>query len=150
MGLNEDGELFFASRLVWDKNMILERCYNDGKRFGNKTLFLELVAMILPFLTIPSKLCNQHIVLETDNLGCVFGWEKKASKDDILSSILFRALHFISFRLCSIIHVHHTPRKSSWESVLADRLTRQSSMVVADERLLRSFEIIPLPPFFLS
>ncbi len=150
IGLNEDGELFYGQRLVWDRLMIAEGLDCEGKRLGNKTTFLEMVAIILPFLSIPSSLQNQHIVLETDNLGCVFGWEKLKSKDDILTSILIRGLHLISFRLASVLHIRHRPRLSSWESSLADRLTRLSTMSDADKRLLCSLGNIRAPEWLVS
>ncbi len=130
--------------------MISEGRDGEGRRFGNKSTFLEFVAILLPFISIPWRLKNQHIVLETDNIGCVFGWESLRSKEDMLTSILIRCLHQISFRLGSIIHLRHRPRLTSWESATADRMTRDATMSAADRKLLESFKNVRAPVWFLQ
>ncbi len=148
VGLNEEGELCFAARLEWDKRMIKWEEDSNGKRFGSKTTLLEFVAILIPILLNPALFMCQHIVFETDNMACVFGWEKLRCKSDSLTTILIRALHMVSFRLGSVFHVRHVPRLSTWQSTMADRLTRVTSMTSDDKRLLSSFSSTSCPNWF--
>ncbi len=63
--------------------------------FGSKSTTLEMVGLLLPFLTIPDMLGGRHVVLQVDNIAALFGWEDKQVKGDITASILIRALHLI-------------------------------------------------------
>ena len=49
-----------------------------------------------------------------------------------------------------VAHVRHVPRKSSWESDMADRMTRIASMHSSDKELLRQFEHVKFPVFFTN
>jgi hypothetical protein len=60
-------------QLWWPKNFITEAKDYSNKRFGNKTTTLEMIALLLPLLLIPSKLQNCHIQIYMDNMACVFG-----------------------------------------------------------------------------
>jgi hypothetical protein len=55
----------------WPKEFIISVTDNKGKRFGNKTTTLEMIALLLPLLLIPEKLRNSHIRMFTDNASCV-------------------------------------------------------------------------------
>ena len=70
--LDEEGVLIMAARLEWHADMLAHKVDKDGRRIGNKTTFLEFVGLLIPFLLIPECLRNQHVVLETDNVGCFF------------------------------------------------------------------------------
>jgi len=148
IGLNEDGEICFASRFWWDPLMISCKKDRDGKRFGNKTTFLETVGLMLPLLSIPELLKNQHIVMYVDNIGTVQAWENKYAKEDVYTSILIRTIHLISCVLSSIIHVKHVPRMSTWESVRVDSMSRESTSSSSDNKLLSSFEPKTFPVRF--
>ena len=47
-----------------------------GTFFGSKSGTLEMVGLLLPFLSTPKLLIGKHIVLEVDNMGIVYGWRK--------------------------------------------------------------------------
>ena len=148
IGLSEDGEVVFAFRIWWKKAFITERLDREGKRFGNKTTFLESIGLLLPFLLIPSSLRNQHIVLGVDNMGCVYAWSNKYSKEDVYTSIIVRSLLVVSSYLCCVVHVKHVPRRSTWESVRADNMSRASTSTCSDDRLLDGFGHLVLPECF--
>jgi hypothetical protein len=42
-----------------------------------------MVGLILPFVTKPSELVGQHIVLGVDNLSVVYAWQKRARTTSI-------------------------------------------------------------------
>ena len=99
---------------------------------------------------MPKELCNQHIVLKVDNISCHYGWLNRSMKNDAYTSILLRSLHVISSFLCSVIHVQHLPRESTWDSRLVDRMSRESSMTQDGRKLLNSFQNYTLPEFFVK
>ena len=148
IGLSEEGIIIFAVRRFWSKEMITVKKDCEGKRFGNKTALLEFVGILLPFLLIPEKMTNQHIVLSVDNISCHYAWDNRTMKEDVYTSILIRSLHLISNYLCTIVHVKHLPRKTSWDSHLVDRLSRDSTTQKNDVKLLESFDIPAIPKVF--
>ena len=150
IGFDEEGKIIFAFQKLWNKEMISGLKDNKGKDFGRKTAFLEFVGIIIPFLLMPKELQNQHVVLRVDNISCHYGWLNKSMKNDAYTSILLRALHMISNYLCSIIHVQHLPRESTWDSRLVDRMSRESSMTQDGKKLLDSFRDFVLPVFFVK
>jgi hypothetical protein len=95
--------------------------------FWQKSGTLEAVGLLLPFLAFPTYLANQHILLETDNLSIVYGWEKKYCKNDPETSLLLRALHVIEAYLACKIYVKHIKRCSNTMSKLVDSLSRKTT-----------------------
>ena len=141
VGFNENGEIMFAQSISWFHNMIVHKRDSKGVRFGDKSTTLEMIGLLLPFLSIPNKLRNQHVVVFVDNLACVHGWESKSVKGDTTASILLRAPHLIEAFLGSVIHVRHAPRKLNWESTMVDRMSRVKSVSQSDLVLLSSFSL---------
>jgi len=62
-----------------------------------------------------------------------------------MATILIRALHLISAYLGTQIHVSHLPRKSTWDALLVDRLSREKSTTSQDKKLLKSFKFRKIP-----
>ena len=150
VGLDEDGIIFLASQWFWGDE--LSRSFHDSKKklLGCKTTTLEFAGILIPFLTHPEMLVNQTVVIQVDNIGCHYAWENGYSNGDQTASILVRCLILISAMLSTRIHVHHHPRESSWESKLADRLSRARSTTSQDLCLLNSFEKRELTESFMS
>ncbi len=98
-----------------------------GAFFGSKSATLETVGLILPFVTKPSELVGQYIVLGVDNLSVVYAWEKRYSKNDPETSLLIRVLHVIEAFLHCKIYVTHVRRLSTRMATLADCLSREST-----------------------
>ena len=73
IGVDEIGDTMFVTQLWWPKDFITHHKDSKGCAFGNKTTTLELVGVLLPFLTIPNLLKNQHIVSRV-NMACIFGF----------------------------------------------------------------------------
>ena len=148
IGLDEEGIPICCFQEFWGESMITEGRDSKGARFGSKTSTLEMVGLVIPFLIIPDKLKNKTVVMTTDNIGCVFGWENKAVKGDYTASILVRAMALMSVVLKCSVYVRHEKRKSSWEGCLADRLTRKDSTSEKDRELLKAIKSQPVPRFF--
>ena len=148
IGLGEEGEIVFANQSLWNLPGMGRSRDNKEKFLGNKTTSLEFSGILIPFLLEPELMKNQHILIQVDNIGCVFAWENGYSKQDNLASILVRVLVVLASRLNCIVHVHHHPRNTSWESRLADRLSRERTTTPQDKDLLRSFGKRNLPNSF--
>jgi len=74
-----------------------------------------------------------YVIVKVDNTGCLFGWLNRRAKGDIFDSILNRALHLISSYLSCIVHIGHLPRKSTWEALTTDRMSREKLQQVKTE-----------------
>jgi hypothetical protein len=144
VGLNEDGTVAFAFRHVWSESFLNETD-EKGTRFGDKTTCLEALGVLLPFLTHPEYFKNSNVVVKVDCLGVVFGMWNKHATGDKSASIVIRAIHLIATFLECRIFVDHLPRKSDWDSDLADRLTRSATMTVNDRRLVSSCKEVCIP-----
>jgi len=147
IGIDENDKIFFAARHWWDQSMLYKERSSPDDLSGKNSCFLEFVGILLPFLLIPQKLKNQHIVCKVDNSACIFGWYDKKMPGDSIVSILIRSLYLISFYLASIVHVVHLPRLSTWEACLVDRLSRHSTTENADRFILSNHDGGSVPVF---
>jgi hypothetical protein len=145
IGFNLDGEIFFARKLSWPSKMIKEAKDERGTRLGSKSLTLELLGLLIPFVSIPEQLSNKFVILKVDNLSCVYGWENGYAKEDEYASIIIRTLVLITSFLGTNLTIKHLPRVSSWEAKKADRMSRKSSCTQEDLNLLDSFKYCDFP-----
>lgn len=125
-------KVWFKSVVTWPMNLI--NCATDGKgaKFGSKMTTLELVGLLLPFLTIPDVLIGRNIVLEVDNISVIYGFKKVGTKKDLSASILLKSLHMISYYLGCTLHLKHVHRDSTAESCLVDRLSRKATTTTVE------------------
>jgi len=150
VGISPEGEIIFAKRLFWNNQMIRYGKDVSGKRFGNKTSFLEFVGILMPCLIMPENLRNKHLVFYTDNSGCEGVWKSRYSNEDEYLSILVRCLHMISIRISSVMHIRHRPRCSNWESNMVDNMSRDTTTSYSELSLLESFSNMSIPQFMLN
>ena len=148
VGLNWDGQILLACQTLWSCSSAGTLLDGKGSFLGSKTTTLELAGMLIPLLLFPESIQGQHVVIQVDNLGCVFGWENGYCKDDHMASILIRCMVLMAAKLSAAIQVKHLPRLSSWEASLADRLSRKSTTSRADLALLSSLPKRSLPDAF--
>ena len=148
IGLDEERKIFFASQKLWTTQNSRIFFDKDDKFLGNKTTTLEFAGILIPFLSCPEKLANQIVVIQVDNIGCHFAWLNGYASGDRMASILVRLLMLISSLISTEVIIVHHPRESSWESRMADRLTRERSTTSQDRMLLRSFPALKLPMVF--
>jgi hypothetical protein len=138
VGFGLEEEVSFAMQMFWPEE--LKRCFDRKEgSFGDKSLFLEFVGLLLPFLAVPKSLANQHVILKVDNIGCYFAGENKNVSKDPHASVLVRALVLISSYLSCYVHVEHLPRVLAWDAKLCDRLSRDRTTLQSDRQLLNSF-----------
>jgi hypothetical protein len=70
----------------------------------------------------------------------VYGWKNKCVKFEVYASIVIRAIAWLGAALGSDIHVIHLPRRSSWEAVLVDNLSRRSTSLRSERELINMFK----------
>jgi hypothetical protein len=145
ISFDEEGIVIFASQIVWPSKFICELVNENGIRFGDNSMFLEMFGIIVPFVSRPDLFANKRILIKVDNLAVVFGIMNRSQKSDSNKAILIRALVLILAYLESEIFVEHLPRKSDWESRLVDRLSRSDSTTRADYAMVQSFGSQKLP-----
>ena len=145
VGVDELDDTMLAFQLWWPKDLMTQRKDSKGSKFGCKTATLEMIGILLPFLLIPKRLERQHVVIQVDNISCVYGFENHYMKGDVCASILIRALHLIEAYLGSTIHVQHVPRCSTWESKVADNLSREKTTGFLEKQMLSRYKHLTLP-----
>ncbi len=148
--LSEDGLLEFVSQVRWSFSDSSALWDSKSKYLGCKTTSLEMAGLLIPLLLLPEKLAGQHVVVGVDNIGCHWICKKGYSSSDSLSSVLARLVSFVAAKYCIALHVVHVPRLSTWESSLADRLSRARTTTKADSALLSAFPSPPLPAAFAA
>ena len=84
-----------VSVLRWPEGLLIKSQNQKGIFFGSKSGTLEMVGLLLPFLSTPKLLIGKDIVLEVDNMGVIYGWRKRYSKGDAETSLLIRSLHVL-------------------------------------------------------
>jgi len=127
----EQGKPIGAIILRWPDGLLTKSKDRKGAFFGSKSGTLEMVGLLLPFLSCPKKLIGHQIVLEVDNMGVVYGWRKRQCKGDAELSLLIRCLHVLEALLECKIYVTHVKRCSTHVAILADNLSRKSTSTSA-------------------
>ena len=150
IGIDANGIIVYARQIFWELETLKTHKDGKGRKLGSKTTTLEFLGLLLPFIDIPEQLKNKHVLLQVDNISCLFAWENKHSREDDYASVLVRTLHLIASFLGSVVHVQHLPRMSSWQANLVDRMSRKSTTAEADEKLLNSFQFRKLPTALLD
>ena len=150
VGFDEEGVVILAFQHIWSENLVCVLEDEKGVRFGHKTTTLEMLGLLIPFLLIPERLLNQHLVFKVDNLSCIFGWENRSVKGDVSASIIVRTILIISAYLSSHVHVEHLPRVATWEAEAVDRLSRLKTTTENDRRLLKSFGSLTIPSVLMN
>ena len=113
----------FYTCITWPSSFLLHTTDGRGHSYSCKTTTLEIIALILPFLTIPNQLAGRNFILQVDNTACVYGWQHRHVSHEASDSIFIRALHLTSAYLACYLHVVQVPRKSTPAAVLADGLS---------------------------
>jgi hypothetical protein len=132
------GEVTWWCDLTWPDYFLNEARDSKGAHYGSKTTTLEVLGILLPLVSIPEQLCGKHLVFTVDNVAVVFGWDNKVVKFDDTASIMIRAIHLIASYLGCVVHVEHSPRRSSQWEVLVDNLSRKQTTLFEDRRLVRN------------
>jgi hypothetical protein len=137
-----EGERVYTVAIVrWPFHLLTRDKSRGGSYMGAKSGTLEMVGLLLPFLSVPQMLKGRHIVLGVDNASVVYAWPKRYCKNDPETSLLIRTLHVVESYLCCKIYVTHVKRMSTPMAALADHLSRESTITPADRACLTGARI---------
>jgi len=150
LGIDSGGQIWYKCIVRWPKNFIDLAKDSKGCHYGSKTTTLEVIGLLLPFLTVPKLLSGRHVVLEVDNSAVVHSMRKRSCTKDSSAAIIVRAIHLISHWLGCIIHVKHVPRDSTPYSILADRLSRRMTTKREHENEISLADSYEVPGVLMS
>jgi len=145
IALCEEGKILTVRQFLWPSDFIQNGRDDKKVRFGDKSTTLEMIGMVLVFLSDPSLFRGKRVLLKVDNLAAVFGMETGSIKNDENAAVFVRTLHLIAAYLECELFIEHLPRKSDWESLLVDRLSRKSTTTKQDQERLLAFGEFSLP-----
>ena len=111
-------QAFFNDSLVTDQTDM------TGVRFGDKSMFLELLSLLLGIIHNRHMIAKRQVVLLSDNLSAIWALEKGRSTTCLYSSTITLAIATILQSLQTFFYVQHAPRLKSYPSLIADSLTR--------------------------
>jgi hypothetical protein len=137
----EKGEVTSVGILRWPHHLLTGAKAQSGAYMGTKSGTLEMVGLLIPFLTRPRTVAGHHVLLGVDNTSVVYAWTKRYCKRDPETSLLIRVLHVIEAFLCCKIYVTHVKRMSTDMAVLADHLSRETTITPADYEAVSHVEI---------
>ena len=124
----ESGKVISCCKNTWSDKFLT--------KFQSKSAVFEMVGLLAPFIANPKNLIGQRILLEVDNITCVFAWQKRTAKHDPFLAILVQTLHILEAALPCKIFVEHVKRRSNRMSTLVDNLSRISSTKNPDLAML--------------
>ena len=101
-------------------------------KYPHNSAFLEAIGLVMPFIEFPSIFAGKFVKCNVDNISLVFNWEKRSTKKDEATYKLIQILHILEFALPCKIFVEHSPRRSSWQTILVDNLSRKDSSKTDD------------------
>ena len=126
MGHSAGSEYWFLCRGPWPDNIRTDKD-EKGADFSSKMTTLELVGLMLPFLTIPEVVRGRHVILGVDNVSVVHAWDNKNVTGDINALASVRALLVVTSFLECKVYARHVKRETTEASHLADSFTRKST-----------------------
>jgi hypothetical protein len=148
VGFNEEGHIIAADQFFWSLEFL---SFVDGKgaRMGIKTS-LEMVGALFHIVLFPHLFENSNVIIQTDSMSCFYGWENKCVKKTKTAFIIIRSISVLCAFLNCELHFQHVPRVSNWEAQLVDRLSRKSTTLLADKKLVDSFKGLRIPKSLLD
>jgi hypothetical protein len=109
--------------LPWSRAINLGDRASDGKKFGKKLSFLELIGPLVVVAAAPLLCRWQPVRVWVDNAGSVRIWEKGYSSSCALCTTIVKATASIAALSCRL-EVHKIRRCSNPGAVMADALSQ--------------------------
>ena len=113
----------------------------DGKSLAHKLSVWELVGPLLAISSAPDHVRNKQVSAYVDNMGAVRWWYKGWAKGCNLGNSIIRALHQVTKALNVDLYIHHIPRCSCREALVADAISKGDFRVF--RTLMRGAERFP-------
>ena len=121
--LHPNTKLFYVGQVFWPRKFVLNSD-KSLKLFGRKTTLLETIGLLVPLFHNIHLIAGRHVLLQVDNIATVWAHAKGRSKADPYTSVIFTAINHVMMHFSCKIYVHHCPRLSTTQAMLADCLTR--------------------------
>jgi len=110
--------------------------YNFICKFPHNSALLEIIGLIIPFIAHPRVFATKYVKCNVDNISLLYAWENKTCKKDQTLYELIKLLHIIEVAIPCKIFIEHSPRRSSWQTILVDNLSRKSTTTEKDENFI--------------
>jgi hypothetical protein len=103
VGFDEERHIISSYQLFlsWE---FLSFVDSKGARMEAKTTTLEILGVLLHIVLFPRLFENSHVIIQTDNMSCCYGWENKYVKEDMTASIVIRSISVLSAFLSCELH----------------------------------------------
>ena len=121
--INPDG-IIKIFRSIFPDKLVTSMSDDQGRRFGNKTMILELLAVFLPLSHEIHHFTNSGLIIMTDNVGVVYAFKRGRSRVCDLTSCLIQALNILICEFSIQLEIRHVKRRSTVLATIADKLTR--------------------------
>lgn len=121
---SEMSDFFYIGQCMWPEKFILQLFDEDGKKFGNKTTFLEAVGVLISIYHNYKLIHNKHVVCMVDNVAVVWAFINGRSRQDPFTSLIVSVINHIAGSTPFKLYVEHLPRVSTLPALIADTLSR--------------------------
>jgi hypothetical protein len=128
------------------KNRKVKQCttvswpYNFISKYPHNSSLLEIIGLIIPFIAHPKVFATKYVKCNVDNISLLYAWENKTSKNDQILYEMIKLLHIIEVAIPCKIFIDHSPRRSSWQTILVDNLSRKHTTTEKDVNLILKAE----------
>ena len=116
--------MLYCTQTWWSYELI--------SKYPHNSALFELIGVIIPFVTHPYIFSGQYVKCNVDNISILFAWANKTIKSDIVLYKIFQILHLIEYAIPCKIFIEHSPRRSSWQTILVDNLSRKITTTEKD------------------
>ena len=123
----KSGHILRAAQAFFPEALVTTLKDQNNIRFGDKSTYLELCAMLLGVIHNLDFLQGKQVLLQTDSLPAIWAMEKGRSKTCLYVSTLTLAIATLLQSSETFFYLQHVPRLSSYEAVVSDALTRQDN-----------------------
>ena len=105
-------------------------------KFPHNSAILEAIGLVMPFIKFLEMFAGKFVKCNVDNISLIFNWEKRSTQKVAITYSLIQTLHLIEVALPCKIFIEHSPRRSSWQTILVDNLSRKETTTTCDKKSL--------------
>ena len=107
--------------MEWPKGLT-QQMDEKRKHFGCKSITLEAIGILLPFLAFPEKIIGKNVVFEIDNMVVLFRWY---NGNDKTASAVLNSVHYLSSVTGTKVNVEQVNRVLNDIVDLTNELSRK-------------------------
>ena len=114
-----------ACQAFFPHDLVTHKTDDNGIRFGDKSTFLELSAILLGIIRNKNLIAKRQVLILSDSLPALWALQKGRSPTCLYSSTLCLAIATLLNSFESYFYTRHIPRKTNYAAIVADGLTRK-------------------------